>query len=104
MALRGRIAGGPPCQCEVEPLVVRGFFRDFGREKAEFAFVDIETDEVLHGTIANSVLDENVPVIVHESARYIVLMERQLVTTRDDKTLRRHVLVRFLDGVSPPPQ
>jgi hypothetical protein len=102
----GRFSRAMPevVQREVEPLVVRGFFRDFGREKAEFVFVDIETDEVLQGSIATSVLDENVPVTVHESARYIVLMERQLVTTRDDKTLRRHVLVRFLDGVSPASQ
>jgi hypothetical protein len=86
-------------QRELEPIVVRGYFRDFGREKGEFVFVDVETEEVLQGTIGESVLTENVPVTVHESSRYIVVMERQLVTTRDEKTLRRHILMRFLEGV-----
>lgn len=89
-------------QRELEPIVVRGYFRDFGREKGEFVFVDVETEEILQGTIGESVLSENVPVTVHESSRYIVVMERQLVTTRDEKTLRRNVLVRFLDGVVAP--
>jgi|GEM_PF-3646748 len=86
---------------DVEPIVVRGFFRDFGRDRGEFVFIDAETEDVLEGAIGKSVLDENAPITVHETTRYIVMMDRQMVTTRGGKTVRRHVLSRIVEGESP---
>jgi hypothetical protein len=83
-------------QREVEPLVLVGYFRDFGRQRQEFVFVDAEGEQTLDGAISPAVIEQNQPITVHEDSRYIVVMERQLVTTRDGKTLRRHVLAEVV--------
>lgn len=95
----GRISKAMPAavQRELEPIVVRGYFRDFGREKEEFVFVDIERDDVLEGKLGESVMAANEPITIHEDSRYIIELERKIVTTRDGKTLRRHVLSRVID-------
>jgi hypothetical protein len=81
---------------ESPTLALFGYFRDFGREKKDFVFVDTEHDQVLEGAISNPVIEENQPITVHEDSRYVIVMERQMVTTRDGKTLRRHVLFKIL--------
>ncbi len=95
-----RFSGAMPdiVQRELEPIVVRGYFLDFGREKGEFVFVDVETEDLIQGAIDASVISEDAPITVHASQRYIVEIDRKLVTTRDKRTLKRHVLKRVLSG------
>jgi len=98
-----RVYGAMPAevQREVEPLVLHGYFRDFGRQKQEFVFVDPADGQTLDGAISPTLLEKNLPVTVHEDNTYIVVVERQVVTTRDGKTLRRHLLSEVLDRGKP---
>jgi hypothetical protein len=97
----GRFSRAMPASVkeQAEPMIARGYFSGFARDKKEFAFVDTERDAILTGAIGPAVLAANAPAIVHESTRYLIELEQTLVTTRDAKKLQRYVLSRIIETV-----
>lgn len=84
-------------QRKVEPIVCRGYFSAYNRDKPEFTLVDSEKDIAYTGTIHPDELSKNKPVTVGEDVFYVVELAQQAVTKLGGTTQHRYELSRIIE-------